>query len=175
MVGKGYETSKDDDISQSSDDDQEKMSPTPKGFVNSPNGRRRRDIFDDDSHEANDDESVKQSDNGESDTESENGESDTDSDDGSDSNSDSSKYICFQQFYDEIMRIDNDKEGKYMTIDQRRKRFRNMILEVIKTYFGLKKDPVFKKIMETVRDLRSGPGGYDMTEVLALAILPPFD
>ena len=53
-----------------------------------------------------------------------------------------------------------------MTVDERRKYFRKKVYEVTDTYFEFKKDPVFKKIMETVNDLKSGPGGYDMSEAL---------
>ena len=158
QFGKGY-TPSEDEMDQSSDDGVPELPPRPKGYVNSPNGRRRRDIFDDDSDAGseNDVESDKQSDDG---------ESYTGSDVESNSSSDSSKYPQFQPFYDQTIRFAAEKEGKEMTVDERRKYFRKKVYEVTATYFELKKDSVFKKIMETVNDLKSGPGGYDMSEAL---------
>ena len=45
MSGKGYKRSEESDIDQSSDDEESEIAP--RGYVNSPNGRRPRDIFDD--------------------------------------------------------------------------------------------------------------------------------
>ena len=98
-------------------------------------------------------------------------ESDTQSDDEDDSDtksnpdSDNSKYADFQQLYNQNERVAAAK-GEEMTVDERRKHFRDKILCVTATYFALKKEPTFKKIMETVRDLKSGAGGYDMSEAL---------
>ena len=154
MSGKGYEPTEEDDMDRSSDDGVAELPPRTRGYINSPNGRRPRTILDDDSDDC-----------GEND-----GESDIESDDGNESdagsNSDSDKYADFQQFYDETKRCADDEEGEEMSLDECRKHFRRTIRDVTVTYFGLKKDPTFKKIIETVRDLKSGTGGYDMTEAL---------
>ena len=159
MSGGGYKTPEEDDIDLSSDDGVAELPPRPKGYVNSPNGRRPRDIFDDDS-DAGSKNDV------ESDTQSDDDDDENDSDAESNSNSDSSKYVQFQQFYNQTKRCADDEEGEEMSLDECREHFRRKIRDVTVTYFGLKKDPTFKKIMETVRHLKSGPGGYDMSEAL---------
>ena len=162
MSGGAYKTPEEDDIDLSSDDGIAELPPRPKGYVNSPNGRRPRDIFDDDSDAGseNDIESDTQSDDADDDDDG------NDSDAESNSSFESSKYPQFQPFYDQTIRFAAEKEGKEMTVDERRKYFRKKVYEVTDTYFEFKKDPVFKKIMETVNDLKSGPGGYDMSEAL---------
>ena len=147
-------------MEQSSDDGVAEMPPRPRRYINSANGRRSRDIFDDDSDAGseNDIESDTQSDD----------DDDSDSESKPDPNS-SSKYAVFQQFYDETKRVaeKEEEEGEEeMTIDERRKDFRDKLLAVTKTYFNLKKHPTFKTIMETVLELKTGAGGYDMTEAL---------
>ena len=91
-------------------------------------------------------------------------DSDTDTESNTDSHN-SYKYAEFQQFYDLTERVSDEEE---MTVDERRGHFRDRILRVTSTYFGLKKDPTFKKVMETVMDFKSGSGGYDMEEALEL-------
>ena len=149
MSGKGYKRSEEDDMDQSSDDEESNI--VPRGYINSPNGRRSRDIFDDS------DSNIKSSDDDADD-------SDTDTESNPDSHN-SCKYAAFQQFYDETERVGDEEE---MTIDERRNHFRDKILRVTLTYFDLKKDPTFKKVMETVMDFKSGAGGYDMDEALEL-------
>ena len=91
-------------------------------------------------------------------------DSDTDTESNTDSHN-SYKYAEFQQFYDNTKRVADEEE---MTVDERRRHFRAKILRVTSTYFGLKKDPTFKKVMETVMNFKSGDGGYDMEEALEL-------
>ena len=91
-------------------------------------------------------------------------DSDTDTESNTDSHN-SYKYAEFQQFYDLTERVSDEEE---MTVDERRGHFRDRILRVTSTYFDLKKDPTFKKVMETVMNFKSWDGRYDMDEALEL-------
>ena len=84
MSGGGYKTPEEDDIDLSSDDGVAELPPRPKGYVNSPHGRRPRDIFDDDS-DAGSENDV------ESDT-----QSDDDDDDGNDSDAETIQTLILQ-------------------------------------------------------------------------------
>ena len=160
QFGAGYKPSKDDDMDRSSDGEETVLPPRPRGYVNSPNGRRPRDIFDDDSDD--DGENAK--------------ESDTQSDDGKDSdlesNSDSESDDCNEakeNDYDVLAWILEDIDEN-LDIEKRQKQFRKQFAEYIYWIHQFRKQPVYKNVMQTAKELRDGGQGYKLFEAVFKAV-----
>ena len=124
-------------MDQSSDDEEAELPPRTRGYINSPNGRRPKDIFDDDSvaWSENDAESYTHSDDGESDTESNAGVESKEND-----------YNILDWILEEVEENLSPKE--------REKEFRKQCAEYIYWVHQFQKQPVYKKVMQTVKELR---------------------
>ena len=153
QFGDGYKTSKKDDMDQSSDDGEAELPPRTRGYINSPNGRRPKDIFDDDSV------AWSENDAG-SDTQSEDAESDTESNAGVESKE--NDYNILDWILEEVEENLSPKE--------REKEFRKQFAEYIYWVHQFQKQPVYKKVMQTVKELRDGPHDYGMEEASFKAV-----
>ena len=149
QFGAGYKPSKDDDMDRSSDGEETVLPPRPRGYVNSPNGRRPRDIFDDDRE--NDGESDKQSDCG---------ESDMGSDDGKDSEENDT----------EILKWILEEVDDNLSPRKREREFRKQFAEYIYWIHQFRKQPVYKNVMQTAKELRDGGQGYKLFEAVFKAV-----
>ena len=139
-------------MDQSSDDEEAVWPHTPSGYINSPNGRRLHDIFDDSDIGSDND--------AESDTESDTGESDTDSDASNDSKE--NDYDVLDWILDDVdENLDNA---------ERQKQFRKQFAEYIVWVHKFQKQPIYKKVMHTVKELRDGAQGYELPEAVFKAV-----
>ena len=147
QFGKGYKPVEDDDMDRSSEDEDIDLPPTRRRYGNSPNGRQSPDISDDDSDEDR-----------ENDT-----ESDTQSDD-SDAGNDvkENDYKILEWIAEEV--------DENLSPEEREKDFRNQFAEYVIWIYRLRKQPVYKKVMKTVKELRDGPHDYDIEESVFKAV-----
>ena len=67
--------------------------------------------------------------------------------------------------------VDAERElGENANTKDIRKLFRQKLAEKIEWYRNLRKNKIYKKIMETAKDLQYGPGEYDREEAIRTAI-----
>ena len=94
-------------------------------------------------------------------------ESDSESDTSIDSDDDEDNS---NSVFDPIIEDTEEELGKNATHKDIQKKFRRNLVREIRWCHMLRKNKIYKKIMETVRELRDGPEQYDRDEALSAAV-----
>ena len=72
--------------------------------------------------------------------------------------------------FDSIIEDAEKELGKNATLKDIQKQFRRKLVDKIQWCHSLRKNPIYKKVMETVRELRDGPEEYDKDEALSVGV-----
>ena len=73
--------------------------------------------------------------------------------------------------FDSIIEEAEEELGRYATHKDLQKRLRYKLVDKMKWVHNFRKHPIYKKIMETVRELQDGPEEFDREEALSVAVL----
>ena len=98
-----------------------------------------------------------------SDTNDEEGAQANDDDDDDDEN------WVFKRFFDELAISIDGFEA--LSLEQRQKLFREYYAEFLIWNYHLRRNPVYKKIMETIQDLEDGMGDFDKDEAIQAGVV----
>ena len=72
--------------------------------------------------------------------------------------------------FDSIIEEAEEELGRYATHKDLQKRLRYKLVDKMKWVHNFRKHPIYKKIMETVRELQDGPEEYDRDEAFSVAV-----
>ena len=72
--------------------------------------------------------------------------------------------------FDSIIEEAEEELGRDATHKDLQKRFRDMLVDKMEWVHNFRKHPIYKKIMETVRELQDGPEEYDRDEAFSVAV-----
>ena len=93
-----------------------------------------------------------------------NDEENTQDDDGDDDEN-----WVFRRFFDELAASTDGFEA--LSLEQRQKLFLEYYAEFLIWNYHLRRNSVYKKIMETIQDLQDGMGGFDKDEAIQAGVL----
>ena len=72
--------------------------------------------------------------------------------------------------FDSIIEEAEEELGRDATHKDLQKRLRYKLVDKMKWVHNFRKHPIYKKIMETVRELQDGPEEYDRDEAFSVAV-----
>ena len=72
--------------------------------------------------------------------------------------------------FDSIIEEAEEELGRDATHKDLQKRLRDKLVDKMKWVHNFRKHPIYKKIMETVRELQDGPEEYDRDEAFSVAV-----
>ena len=96
-------------------------------------------------------------------------DSDINDDEGTQANDDDDENWVFKRFFDELAISIDGFEA--LSLEQRQKLFREYYAEFLIWNYHLRRNPVYKKIMETIQDLEDGMGDFDKDEAIQAGVV----
>ena len=86
-----------------------------------------------------------------------------------DDDGDDDENWVFRRFFDELAASTDGFEA--LSLEQRQKLFLEYYAEFLIWNYHLRRNSVYKKIMETIQDLQDGMGGFDKDEAIQAGVL----
>ena len=97
-------------------------------------------------------------------------DSDTNDEEGAQANDDDDdENWVFKRLFDELATSIDGFEA--LSLEQRQKLFREYYAEFLIWNYHLRRNPVYKKIMETIQDLEDGMGDFDKDEAIQAGVV----